>query len=129
VDHAIRTQEGFLPGFRADETRPDEEMYGLSDQVIEALNGNLDRLLRVQSNGFLGGRVLADGGEPVTQAPFGGKDAVLEAKIFDIVSSANGTLLNDQRLTPHQPYLLKKGDKLQLGALQMMIEFGALEKE
>jgi len=45
VDHAVRIQEDFAPGFRADETHIDEEMYRLSDQVIEALNGNLDHLI------------------------------------------------------------------------------------
>ena len=39
------------------------------------------------------------------------------------VGSANGTFLNGQRLTPYLPYPLQKGDKLQLGTLQLSVEF------
>jgi len=45
------------------------------------------------------------------------------------MDSANGTFLNSQRIDPHQPYLLNKGDKLQLGTLQLLVEFGTLKKE
>jgi len=39
------------------------------------------------------------------------------------VGSANGTFLNNQRLTPHLPHLLREGDKLQLGRLRLRVEF------
>jgi pSer/pThr/pTyr-binding forkhead associated (FHA) protein len=39
------------------------------------------------------------------------------------VGSANGTFLNGQRLTPYLPHPLQKGDKLQLGRLQLSVEF------
>jgi hypothetical protein len=38
--------------------------------------------------------------------------------------SANGTFLNDQRLTPHLVYALREGDALQLGKLELVVEFG-----
>jgi pSer/pThr/pTyr-binding forkhead associated (FHA) protein len=39
------------------------------------------------------------------------------------VGSANGTFLNGQRLTPYLPHPLQKGDKVQLGRLQLSVEF------
>jgi hypothetical protein len=39
------------------------------------------------------------------------------------VGSANGTFLNNRRITPHKPYLLEEGDALQLGRLQMFVRF------
>jgi len=39
------------------------------------------------------------------------------------VGSANGTFLNGQRLTPYLPHPMQKGDKLQLGRLQLSVEF------
>jgi pSer/pThr/pTyr-binding forkhead associated (FHA) protein len=39
------------------------------------------------------------------------------------VGSANGTFLNGQRLTPYLPHPLQKGDKVQLGRLQLTVEF------
>jgi pSer/pThr/pTyr-binding forkhead associated (FHA) protein len=39
------------------------------------------------------------------------------------VGSANGTFLNGQRLTPYLPHPLQNGDKLQLGRLQLSVEF------
>lgn len=37
--------------------------------------------------------------------------------------SANGTLINQQRLIPNTPYLLKHGDKIQLGNLVVHVYF------
>ena len=37
VDHAIGTEEGFLPGFRAEETGLSDQSYGLGDEVVEIL--------------------------------------------------------------------------------------------
>lgn len=39
------------------------------------------------------------------------------------VGSANGTFLNGQRLTPYLPHPLQKGDKVQLGRLQLTVDF------
>lgn len=44
--------------------------------------------------------------------------------LIEDVGSANGTFLNNQRITPHLPYVLHGGDMLQLGKLQMVVEFG-----
>lgn len=44
--------------------------------------------------------------------------------LVEDVGSANGTYLNNQRITPHLPYVLQEGDMLQLGRLQMVVEFG-----
>ncbi|MCP4542914.1 MAG: FHA domain-containing protein [Chloroflexi bacterium] len=44
--------------------------------------------------------------------------------LVEDVGSANGTFLNDQRITPYLPYLLRGGDMLQLGRLRMVVEFG-----
>jgi pSer/pThr/pTyr-binding forkhead associated (FHA) protein len=43
--------------------------------------------------------------------------------LIEDVGSANGTFLNGQRLTPYLPHPLQKGDKLQLGTLQLSVEF------
>jgi len=39
------------------------------------------------------------------------------------VGSANGTFLNDKRITPHLPHLLQEGDTLQLGRLRLGVKF------
>jgi pSer/pThr/pTyr-binding forkhead associated (FHA) protein len=39
------------------------------------------------------------------------------------VGSANGTFLNGKRLTPYLPHPLQEGDELQLGKLQMAVDF------
>jgi pSer/pThr/pTyr-binding forkhead associated (FHA) protein len=39
------------------------------------------------------------------------------------VGSANGTFLNGQRLTPYLPHPLQNGDEIQLGRLELTIEF------
>lgn len=38
------------------------------------------------------------------------------------VGSANGTFLNDRRLTPYLPYPLKAGDTIQLGELRLVVK-------
>jgi len=40
------------------------------------------------------------------------------------VGSANGTFLNDQRLTPYLPYPLHEGDEIQMGRLRLCIILG-----
>lgn len=37
------------------------------------------------------------------------------------LGSANGTFLNDQRLTPYLPYPLKSGDKVQIGRVDLEV--------
>ncbi len=37
--------------------------------------------------------------------------------------SANGTFLNNKRITPHLPHLLQEGDTLQLGRLRLGVKF------
>ena len=49
------------------------------------------------------------------------KDQLL--KISDL-DSANSTYLNGQRLVPHQPRIVRNGDKLTLGMLSIMVQFG-----
>jgi pSer/pThr/pTyr-binding forkhead associated (FHA) protein len=44
--------------------------------------------------------------------------------LVEDVGSANGTYLNNQRITPNLPYVLQEGDMLQLGRLQVVVEFG-----
>ena len=39
------------------------------------------------------------------------------------LGSANGTFLNDQRLTPYLPYPLKVGDKIQLGRVSLEVNW------
>ncbi len=39
------------------------------------------------------------------------------------LDSANGTHVNGQRLTPHEPYALAHGDQLTLGALRCNVFF------
>ena len=40
------------------------------------------------------------------------------------VGSANGTFLNNKRITPYLPHLLQEGDTLQLGRLRLGVKFG-----
>lgn len=40
------------------------------------------------------------------------------------IGSSNGTYLNGQRLTPHQPRVLRDGDEIRLGKLVTHIYFG-----
>ena len=42
------------------------------------------------------------------------------------MGSANGTFLNSKRINPYRSYPLKRGDTLQLGRLQLLVEFGEL---
>jgi len=42
VDHAIRTEEGLLPGFRAEETGLSDQSHGLGDEVVERLHGHFN---------------------------------------------------------------------------------------
>jgi len=42
------------------------------------------------------------------------------------MASSNGTFLNSRRIIPHRSYPLRKGDTLQLGKLQLLVEFGVL---
>jgi pSer/pThr/pTyr-binding forkhead associated (FHA) protein len=37
--------------------------------------------------------------------------------------STNGTLLNGNPLVPHQPYLLKSGDEIQIGGVYLHVSF------
>jgi hypothetical protein len=37
------------------------------------------------------------------------------------LDSSNGTLLNDERLKPHKPYLVLNGARIQLGRLKMLL--------
>lgn len=39
------------------------------------------------------------------------------------LGSANGTFLNDQRLTPYLPYPLKTGDKIQIGRIELAVDW------
>lgn len=41
--------------------------------------------------------------------------------LVEDVGSANGTFLNDQRLTPYLPHVLKDGDELQLGSIKLQV--------
>ena len=43
-------------------------------------------------------------------------------EIIDLAST-NGTWLNDERLVPHQPYLLTSGSQLRLGRMRFVILF------
>ena len=49
-------------------------------------------------------------------------------KVSDL-ESANSTYLNGQRLVPHQPRILRDGDKLTLGALYLTVQFGEQVQE
>lgn len=49
------------------------------------------------------------------------KDGLL--KVSDL-ESANSTYLNGQKLVPHQPRILRDGDKLTLGELYLTVQFG-----
>ncbi len=42
------------------------------------------------------------------------------------IGSINGTFLNSRRLVPYRPYPLREGSTLQLGKLQLLVEFGTL---
>ena len=42
------------------------------------------------------------------------------------IGSINGTFLDSRRLIPHRPYPLREGSTLQLGKLQLLVEFGKL---
>jgi hypothetical protein len=44
-------------------------------------------------------------------------------KISDL-ASANSTYLNGQRLIPHQPRIIRNGDRLTLGTLALTVQFG-----
>jgi pSer/pThr/pTyr-binding forkhead associated (FHA) protein len=39
------------------------------------------------------------------------------------LGSANGTFLNEERITSHLLYALREGDTLQLGKLKLLVEF------
>ena len=49
-------------------------------------------------------------------------------KISDL-ASANSTYLNGQKLIPHQPRILRDGDKLILGELYLTVQFGEQVQE
>jgi len=43
------------------------------------------------------------------------------AYLVEDVGSANGTFLDEQRLTPYLPHVLKDGDELQLGRIKLKV--------
>ncbi len=47
MEHAVRADEGLLPGFRAEETGLEDEGDGLGQEMVEVLDGNLDALFLV----------------------------------------------------------------------------------
>lgn len=95
-----------------------------------------DRVIRVPASSelFLGRedpthRIFPD----VDLTPDGGLEKGVSrrhAKIFfqgdecyiEDVGSANGTFLNDRRLTPYLPYPLKAGDQIQIGQLRLQVD-------
>lgn len=67
-------------------------------------------------------------------APDGGFDEGVSrehARIYQVgnrlfaedAGSTNGTFLNGQRISPHQPHVLQEGDTLQLGRLRLGVKF------
>lgn len=66
--------------------------------------------------------LTADGGLEMGVSRRHAKIIQREGEFFiEDVGSANGTFLNDQRLTPYLPYPLNDGDKVQLGRLRLQI--------
>jgi hypothetical protein len=90
VDHAIGTDEGLLPGLGADETSVEDEGDRLSNEFVEIFNGDLDEILLIHldCDRIPIGRVKSKGSQPVTEAAFGGEDAILEAEVLGIVGIA-----------------------------------------
>jgi hypothetical protein len=90
MEHAVGTDEGLLPRFLAEETVVDHQPHRLGDELVEKLDGDLKGLVRIlaKQDSLVADGVLADGGEAVAQAAFGGEDPLLKAKEQGEVSVA-----------------------------------------
>jgi pSer/pThr/pTyr-binding forkhead associated (FHA) protein len=65
-----------------------------------------------------------DGGHVAGVSRHHAKIIQLGNRLFvEDLGSANGTFLNEERITPHLLYALREGDTLQLGKLQLLVEF------
>lgn len=65
-----------------------------------------------------------DGGHVAGVSRHHAKIIQLGNRLFvEDLGSANGTFLNEERITPHLLYALREGDTLQLGRLQLLVEF------
>lgn len=100
---------------------------------IEVVNSGRKLQLPVTSELLLGREDAAHGIFPdLDLTPDGGLEMGVSrrhAKVFyqddefyiEDVGSANGTFLNDRRLTPYLPYPLQEGDVVQIGQLKLKV--------
>ena len=93
VKHPVGADESLFPGFLAEETVFDQEFDRLNNELVEELDSDLDGLILfiTKKNGLVADAVLAEGGEPMAHASFGGKGAILEAEALGIVRVAGVT--------------------------------------
>jgi len=89
MEHAIGAEQGLIPGGWAEEPILLDQGYGLCDQLIEALEGDLDALIGIHDDLLAFDlRILAEGREKVAEAPFRGEYTRLEAKALGIIGVA-----------------------------------------
>jgi hypothetical protein len=83
MEHTVGAKEALLPGLGAEDPGLADERYRLSQQLVEAMPGDI---LGLGAEPFLrGGRTATQGGEEITDAPLGGKDLTRKAKETGIV--------------------------------------------
>ena len=102
---------------------------------VSAVKGDHEELFSLPIEEIcMGRRDPSHGAYPhLDLTPYGGRKRGVSrhhARIYQVgkhlfvedLDSANGTLLNDRRITPYLPYPLRGGDRLQLGKLQLVVE-------
>ena len=69
VDHAIGADEAVFPGLRGNETSLEEKDNGLSNELVEILNGDLDQvaLIHFDEDRITVLRVKPEGSQPVAE--------------------------------------------------------------
>lgn len=105
-------------------------------ELILVVRGWLERVSIPESNELTLGRAdhLSRSQPDVDLTPFGALDRgvsrvharlhIEEDRLYVTdLGSTNGTFLAEKRMEPNVPYLLKKGDELQLGRLGIQILF------
>ena len=87
-EHAIRTNLGPAPGLGTEQTGFQYQLDGASQELIQVLDRDLDGAFFIHCHSHrvaVGVRMIAQGGEEVTQATFCGVDIIYKAETFRIV--------------------------------------------
>lgn len=104
------------------------------NEVLLLIDGMVARLVIRESQQYFLGRFKINKEDELDLSPYGAlhrgvsrvhaKLVMENEKLFIVdLASSNGTYVRRTRLQPHEPALLRKGDELLLGRMQMQVIF------